>query len=59
MKLKRKKNIFLIPCYMYVLSNHAKYREHFKLIFIYTTFIRIYNKLNVIFHQNSMLLQNI
>lgn len=37
MKLKRKKIFFLIPCYMYVLSNHAKYREHFKLIFIYTT----------------------
>lgn len=59
MKLKRKKIFFLISCYMYVLSNHAKYREHSKLIFIYTTFIPIYNKLNVIFHQNSMLLQNI
>lgn len=59
MKLKRKKIFFLIPFYMYVLSNHAKYREHFKLIFIYTTFIRIYNKLDVIFHQKSMLLQNI
>lgn len=37
MKLKRKKIFFLIPFYMYVLSNHAKYREHFKI------YIHIYN----------------
>lgn len=50
MKFKRKKIFFLILCYMYVLSNYVKYREYFKLIFIYIIFICIYNKLNVIFY---------